>query len=236
MVRFGDIKYLFYKSNRRQLTIVSTMAGNVVLGAVYVVMSMIKLSLFLGFSGAINIVLALAKYYALERLLRLKTTDEKTKNTAEMKSIGKINNCTLICSFLFFSFGFVITFFYEDPANYEFWMIIYSAAISSLKILIFFVVALVNIKRRRGIKYYTRLMGGASTLISLAITQRAIMYHVDVQNPSVISGVGGMVFGLLAMLVGVYMIHKARKEKQRLLDRGLIDDEAEIKPESPKAV
>lgn len=211
------------------------MVANVALGIVYVILSMVKLSLFLGFAGAFNIVLAIGKFYALQRLLRIKETDEKIKNTVEMKSIGKINKCTLICSALFFSFGFVITFFYEDAANYSFWMIMYVAATAFIKMFSFLISAVVNLRKKSGVGYYVKLMSAAPALISLAITQRAILYFVGDKNASIVSGIGGIVFGLLAMLVGIYMVVKARKEKLKLLEQGLIEVVAKPeKNENPK--
>lgn len=222
-LKFRNIKYLFYKSNRKQLAIVSSMIGNTSLGICQIVLSCIKLSLFLGFSGIFYVVLALGKYFALERLLRLEAKEDKIMKNAEIKSIDRINNCTLICSFLFFCFGIVITFFYEEPANYDLLMISYISILTIIKFCNLIVSALITLKRKSGPKYYVKLMSAAAVMISLAVTQRAILYFAEVKYASVWSGVAGIFFSILAILIGLFMISKTRKEKRILISQNLID-------------
>lgn len=223
IMKVQNLKYLFYKSNIKQLTIVSTMVANTALGIAQLILSLIKLSLFLGFSGFYNVVLALGKFYALERLLRINSLDPISKNTAEAKAIDRINFCTLICSLIFFCFGIVIAFFYEDPANYDIYTIVFILTTTIFKFfgLIYSIVYAIIIKN--GVKNYVKLMSVASFLVTLALTQRALLYYMNIPSPSLYSGIGGIFFSFLALLVGLYMIFKASRQRKKFHSDNLID-------------
>lgn len=212
MKKYGYIiKSVIAKENRKQLITVATMLANVVLGSAYVIIATVKLSLFIGFSGIYNITLAIAKFTALRKVMKIKG-NEAVKNTAENDGIHIINICTLIASLLFFCFGVVITFFYEDPANYGLGMVFFIAGAAFVKIAACIIALIKYRKKRNGVWYYLKLMSAAVALISLALTQRAIFYYVGLSNASLLSGVGGIIFNFFAVGVAVFMILKEEEE------------------------
>lgn len=199
------VRSFFAKGNRKQLITVATMLINVGLGVADIVLSIVKLSLFIGFSGIYNIVLAIAKYSALSNIHQLNGSDKAQKAQIEKRGINRINICTLIASLLFFCFGIVIAFYYEDSSNYGIGMIYFIAGNTAYKILSFIIGIIVNRKKRTGVQFYLKQMRAAVVLISLALTQRAIFYYLAIDNAKLMSGIGAIIFSFFALCIAVFM-------------------------------
>lgn len=198
-----------------QPTIFATMIFNIIYGVAYLIISSVKLSLFMGMTGAYSLIFGITKGYSLKRL-------KTAQNPGDKKDIEKIENvcgkniavCAAAMSFIHLSFAIVSTFFFEEnPANYTALLIYFIAGSAFVKIALALINSVRTRKNHSKIIHLLKLTDVANSLISLGLTQRAILYFTGHEYAKLISGIGGMVFSLAALTICTVMLLRQLKEK-----------------------
>jgi len=95
---------------------------NFILGLLYIIFSVIYLSLYLGYYGIYNIIFAVIRIYAIKMTANQKNIDMTQGSTAtsetNCKYLKKIFVLTFIATTIFLIFGIVTTFFCEQAVQY----------------------------------------------------------------------------------------------------------------------
>jgi len=190
-----------------QPTIFITMLFNIGYGLTTAIISLARLSFFIGITGSYSLILGIAKFYALKKYKRARSLENESEaKKLEMQSAKNITVCAAAISFLHFSFAIVSTFFHdESPSVYTLWFIYYVAGSAFIKILLAAVNAIKTRKSRSAVIRHLKLTDVANAFIALALTQRAILYFVGEESAKIASGIGGLFFSLCAGLVCLYM-------------------------------
>lgn len=201
-----------YSNAKQQPILYIGMLFSVVFGIVNMIISLVNLSLYLGLIGIYSVILGITKLTSYERHKTIQTFENRQAVKDVEKLVAKrIAICTAVMSFIVFSFAIVCTFFQEDdPSVYSLIFIYYFGAFAIVNIIISTISALKTRKNRGLIMRHIKLIDLAHALITLALTQRTIVYYVGHEYAKIISGIGGIVFSLCAMGVCLLMLKKAR--------------------------
>ncbi len=186
-----------------------------VIGAAYGLTTMIIgsviLSYFIGITGAATVIFGVFKLYALKRYAAAVKADSLLSSQIQSTAAKNVAIAASVMSFLHFSIAFVCTFFEEEtPANYGLWFVFFVAGAAFVKLATSIVNAVLTRKNRNIVIHHAKLVDVANALIALGLTQRAILYYLNDEAARWASGVGGMVFSLLALLVCLLMFLKYR--------------------------
>lgn len=187
----------------------------IVYGLVNIVISVMRLSFYIGITGSYSLILGICKFYALKKLLQTRRAENAgTVKSIEENCTKKIAFCTGIMSFLHFSFAIVSTFFYsESPESYDFLFITFISGAAIVKIVLASVQSVRTKKNRGIIIHYVKLVDLANALISIALTQRAILYYTGDMYAKMASGAGGIFFSICAGFVCLSMFIGYRKRR-----------------------
>ena len=201
---FADLR----ASAKLQPLIFTAMLFTLGYGAITVIIGSIKLSYFIGMTGSAALIFGIAKLFALKNYAAIQRLDARavTKENSTAKNIA-ISASAM--SFLHFSIAVVCTFFEEEaPSNYGLWFLVFVAGASVVKILLSAVSSVITKKNHSIILHHIKLIDVANAMISIGLTQRAILYYLKDEAARWASGVGGMIFSVCALLVCLIMFMK----------------------------
>jgi hypothetical protein len=209
--KFGD----FVADIRTLIKLQPLMFFASVIGTGYGVATMIigsvKLSYFIGVTGAAAVIFGVFKLYALKRYAAAGKVDDILSHQIQNTATKNVAIAASVMSFLHFSIAFVCTFFEEEtPANYGLWFVFFVAGAAFIKLTVSIVNAVLTRKNRNIVIHHAKLIDVANALIALGLTQRAILYYLSDAAARLLSGLGGMVFSLLALFVCLLMFIKYR--------------------------
>ena len=188
-------------------------------GAVMAVISMVKLSFYIGITASYSLILGVCKYFALRRLryMQMQTDADKIAR-AEYGGARTIAICTTVMTFLFFAFTVVSMFFYDESTTvYGMWLIIFIAAAAFIKIILTAIESIRTRKNHNIVLFHVKLADVANAFIALALLQRAILYHVGEPHAKWASAIGGVFFSLCAALICLFMYFRLKNYFTRIL-------------------
>jgi magnesium-transporting ATPase (P-type) len=196
-----------------QPIIFATMLFNIIYGLAATIISMAELSFYIGIFGAYSLIFGIAKFYALRKYRAAALLGNENAAVREIENNSAKNMATYgaVMSFLVFSFAIVCTFFFEEnPKNYGLWFVYFVAASAFIKVILAVFESIRTRKNHNIIIHHIKRLSLANALIALGLTQRALLYFFDDANARWASGVGGIVFSLLALAVCMTMFLKYR--------------------------
>lgn len=183
------------------------MVFNLGYGLVCLVISTAELSFYIGIAGVCNIIFGITKLHSLKKCNSL---TYEAQNTCS-RNIAVLAGVT---TFLHFSVAVVCLFFYENPANYGFYTVIFIAGSAFIKTALAGINSARTRKNRNKIIRYIKLTDAANALISLGLTQRAVLYYTGYGYANIVSGIGGIFFSLCALSICLMMIAKSVKKEE----------------------
>lgn len=185
------------------------------LGLVNMILSTVFLSIYIGFAAAYSLMLGIIKLHSLKQYQTIQEFDNKQAiKQVEWIVARRIATITAVMSFLHLSLAIVSIFFHEDlPRSYGALFILYfgGAAVIGL------IVATVNVIRTRRnhsmIIHHLKLIVFAHVLILASLAQRIIFYHEGLASADIISGIGSIMFAVLAGLICLLMFKKIQRSR-----------------------
>lgn len=218
-MQFRSYKKYFtreYLSKRTVLFSFSSLLLNFLNGIAKIVLSIFNFSLYFCLNGAYNVVLASAKSTAIKKYnSSKKCASKELQERKEIKTCYNLSVFAICISLLYFLFSFLITFFYTDHANYSTPVAIYIATVAFSKLIL----SIISSTKTKGdddiIIHHIKLLNLADACVSIGLTQRALLFLNHVQNANLYSGIGGICFSFIALIISIYMIIELKKKKKR---------------------
>ena len=174
-----------------------------------------KLSFYIGFTGSCTLFYGITSFYALTRYKTSQGLDKAAAEKLEMSVTKKIMNCTAILAFLHFSLAIVVMFFHkESPREYNLFVIIFFGASALVNIVLALISVIKAIRTKSIIVHHIQFIDIASTFVSLALTQRAILYFAGYEHAELVSFIGGLCFSFFAFLMCLPMYFKIKKKSR----------------------
>lgn len=202
-----------YFTERTKLFSLSSMILNLFYGLIKAILSIIQFSLFLGVNAGYNIILGFAKMNALREHKKAdKIQVIEKRNAIEQKCSVMLSKFAFSMSILYLVFN-IVALFIKDMANYELLMILYIAACSFGKLTVSIISSIKTRKEYSLIIHYIKLLNLADACVAIGLTQRAILFMADVPNANYYSGIGGILFSIIALCVAIFMIRKSKTIK-----------------------
>lgn len=109
--------------------------------------------------------------------------------------------------------AYSIRILFGDPSSmyYNLYSAVGIAAVTFFD-LVMSIIGIRNARKNMNIEEETsKLINLATSLISVSVTQSAILTFMQHEKISLHTGIGGIIFGTLAMIVGIYMIFYIKK-------------------------
>ena len=200
---------------------------NFFMGFVKVILSAFIQSLTFGFNGVYNIILGFAKNSAIkeynnaEKIEDRKEEERKRKKyNYETKSCYKLCFYNLGASVLYLVLSVLTTFVIPEFSTYGISVALLIACIAFSKLITGIVSAVKTRKVDNIIIHYIKFINLSDGLISLSLCQSALLCLNGVTPETAFySGIGGIVFSSLAIILSAYMLLELRFiKKRRMLD------------------
>lgn len=184
-----------------------------------------RLIFFTGSSIAWNIIIALYKislvvtshsilillyaFYNISLVITHTSLIRRIKSESEKYYIVGFIVVAASISYIAYS----IRILFGDPSSMYYNL--YSAigiAVVTFFDLVMSIIGIRNARKNMNIEEETsKLINLATSLISISVTQGAILTFMQHEKISLHTGIGGIIFGTLAMIVGIYMIFYIKK-------------------------
>lgn len=171
-----------------------------------------QLSFYVGFTGVYLLIFGITKWTAYEQYKIIQTFGNKqAAKEIEWLVTRRIAVVAAIMSFMHFSFIIAVTFFHEEnPANYSEWLIYFFGGMAAANILIAVTHAVRAVKNKSNIFKCIRLIDLSNILISISLSQRAILYYAEFPYAKLVTAIGGIFFSLCAFGVCLLMFKRSR--------------------------
>ena len=192
-----------YHSSEERFLYMSSVSGifNICLGLGKIISGILSFSLFACMNGGYTLTMALAKYCAIIGAVR---TSKKKEQYKYYHLSGII---MMLASILYVGYS-VWGIFYPKTVNYGNIIAITIAAITFTEIGFNLYGVVKYRKNNIPLLHALKMISLATSLISLVLTQSAILsFADDTQNPSA-NGLLGTIMGVIAILMGIYMIKR----------------------------
>lgn len=195
-------------------------AGNILLALFKIISGVLALSVSTCVNGFYTLGMVLARYCALTGVVR-------TKEVSEQYRYYRWSGIVLISASCLYIACSIRMYFHPDYAVYHPYIAMGIATVTFVEIGLNLRGVLVFRKNRFPLLHALKTINLATSLISLVLTQAAILsFTNDVQNPSS-NGILGVLMGVCAALLGMYMLRRMRRimnpvdcrREQRLLNR-----------------
>ena len=168
------------------------------MGIVKIAMAVISHSWLLFIHAVYNIIKASAKYYALK---------ERVGHYDTMFYSGLL---IIAASTVYLVYSIYI-FFLGSTAYYQMYIAIGIAAVTTYELIVT-IHGLRKAKKQKNVRDETvKYINLASALISVSLTQTAILSFTNENDMSKAYAIGDAIFGFLALLVGIFMLFRANK-------------------------
>lgn len=179
---------------------------NLGLAAVKALLGVFSLSIFLCINALYNLGIALAKYFILDGITR------ESEGGVERKDSVRVGVILLFSSVIYILYStYTLT---SPPAQqYHMFIAIGIAAFTFAEVVLNLKGVFSKKKEKTHFMQLTKLTNLASSFIGLALTQRAILSFTSPgENLARANGSVGIIFGSLAVLLGIYIIYNAKQE------------------------
>lgn len=182
--------------------------GNILMGLFKIASGVLALSLFTCVNGCYTLGMALARYCALAGVIR-------TKDISIQYRYYRWSGIILIAASCLYIAYSIRMYFHPACTAYHPYLAIGIAAVTFAEIGLNLRGVLVFRKNRSPLLHALKTINLAASLISLVLTQAAILSFADeVQNPAS-NGILGALMGTCAVLLGVYMLLRMRRITNR---------------------
>lgn len=169
-------------------------SANAIVGLFKIVLAIISKSLLLFIYSFYNVSMSIAK-----------RTSVREKQNYKYENFYFCGIIVLISSISYILYSDYI-YFNESNSKYNLYVSIGIATLAFYHITMA-IIGLVNAKRRKDLQTKTiNLTNLASAFISMSMTQTALLSSKVNEDMSKYNAIGGIVFGILALIVGIYMI------------------------------
>lgn len=174
------------------------------IGTGKIVMAIISHSWLLFIHAVYNIIKASARHYALK---------ERGGHYNTMFYSGLL----IIAASAVYLIYSVYIFFFGSTASYHMYIAIGIAAVTTYELIIT-IYGLRKAKKKKDVHQETvKYINLASALISVSLTQTAILSFTNETDMSKAYAIGDAIFGFLALLVGMFMLLRANRPVQNNL-------------------
>ena len=167
---------------------------NAILGLIKIILAIFSNSILLFIYSFYNISMSIAK-----------RTSVREKQKYEYENFYFCGIIVLISSISYVLYSDYI-YFNGSNAEYHMYIAIGIATLAFYNITAA-IIGLIRAKKRKDIKNQTiKLTNLASSFISMSLTQTAILSFTTKSDMSKYNAIGGIIFGMLSAIVGIYMI------------------------------
>ncbi|WP_440119324.1 hypothetical protein [Paenibacillus sp. QZ-Y1] len=188
---------------------------NVLIAVGKILLGIFSLSFFLCINAFYNIGIAVAKYYAAKAHEDLNqghfSPDEISKK--QYAAYHFIGNIVLASSMVYIIYCSKLLFVAGNITHYPRYIAFIIAAVTFTEIAISLGGAVMARRNNEPVIEAIKLTNFSSSLISLSLTQTAIMSFSYKGDPTFYNGLSGIIFGALAALIGLYMILRTRTKE-----------------------
>lgn len=223
-----------YLSQRTIYFSLGSLVLNFFVGFIKIIISAFIYSITFAFNGIYNVILGFAKNSAIKEYNNSENIDERSqkvkeakKRNVETKSCWKLCFYNLSASVLYLILSIITTFVMPEISVYGTITAIFIATIAFSK----FIVSIVGTVKTRNmdnlIIHYIKFINLSDGLISISLCQRALLSIGEATElSSLYSGIGGICFSTLAILLSLYMIFELRFIKNRkIIDIATIEED-----------
>ncbi|MDF2926633.1 MAG: hypothetical protein K0R57_5547 [Paenibacillaceae bacterium] len=196
---------------------------NAVMAVGKIVLGIFSFSVFLCVNAFYNIGIACAKYSAVkaheDAKAHLAAADPAEIRRMQHNAYRLIGVIVLASSIVYLVYCLKILFFGDDVTRYHEYIAIAIAAVTFTEIAVSLHGAVSARRNEEPVIEAIKLTNLASSLISLVLTQTAIMSFTHEGDTSFYNGMSGIIFGTLAALIGLYMIlrNPERESARRII-------------------
>ena len=212
----GEIRRAYNASASRTLHLAGISGvGNIVLGLGKIASGLLSLSVFVCVNGLYTLGMVLARYCALAGAVR---TQEVKKQYSYYHWSGLI----LIAASLLYLIYSAWSYFHPKEVSYHMYIALAIATFTFTEIGVNLYGMIANRKNRTPLLHAIKTINLAASLISLVLTQSAILAFADGggHDPSV-NALMGLLSGTCAVLLGLYMLWRIGKlEKKEDFETG----------------
>lgn len=199
---------------------------NFLTGIVKIIISCFTFSYYFGMNGAYNVVLGSAKVKAVRQYSISKDlTDTEKKTKIENKTCYQLCWFAIASSLIYLVLSIVLTFFFQEVnAKYSISVVCFIAAVGFSKLVIGIINSVKTKHDTNLIIHYIKLLNLVDACVAIALVQRAILMMEGVENANYFSGIGGIIFSTIALMVSIYMIIELaliKKRKMHLKEKDL---------------
>ncbi|MBC1230619.1 hypothetical protein HB816_09190 [Listeria booriae] len=181
---------------------------NAILALARIILGVFSLSFILFIQALFNIGMALAKHTAV-RTHGAAPMSEVEQQIAQLKSYRSIGWMIVFSSGTFILFCSVLTFS-NTEIKYDPHIAVIIATVTFTE-LVLSIQGIVNARKdKKLIMEAVKLTNFASALVSLAMTQAALLSFTYEGNAVGYNMISGLIFGTLSVFIGLYMILKRR--------------------------
>lgn len=167
---------------------------NTILGVFKIILAIISHSLLLFIYSFYNVSISLAK-----------RTSIREKQKYEYENFYFCGIIVLIASISYILYSNYI-YFNGSSSKYNMYIAIGIATLAFYNITVA-IIGVIKAKKRKDIKNQTiKFTNLASSFISMSLTQNAILSFTTQEDMSKYNAIGGIIFGALSAVVGIYMI------------------------------
>lgn len=179
---------------------------NAILGLIKIILAIFSNSILLFIYSFYNISMSIAK-----------RTSVREKQKYEYENFYFCGIIVLISSISYVLYSDYI-YFNGSNAEYHMYIAIGIATLAFYNITMA-IIGLIRAKKRKDIKNQTiKLTNLASSFISMSLTQTAILSFTTKSDMSKYNAIGGIIFGMLSAIVGIYMIIYTIRMKSKELE------------------
>lgn len=206
----GEIRRAYNASASRTLHLAGISGvGNIVLGLGKIASGLLSLSVFVCVNGLYTLGMVLARYCALAGAVR---TQEVKKQYSYYRWSGMI----LIAASLLYLIYSAWSYFHPKEVSYHMYIALAIATFTFTEIGVNLYGMIANRKNRTPLLHAIKTINLAASLISLVLTQSAILAFADGggHDPSV-NALMGLLSGTCAVLLGLYMLWRIGKLEKK---------------------
>lgn len=204
-----EIQANYNTSNSRMLHLTGLSGlGNILMGLFKIVSGILAFSIFTCVNGCYTLGMVLARYCALAGVIR-------TKDISKQYRYYRWSGIVLIVASCLYIAYSIRMYFHPTYAAYHPYIAMGIATVTFVEIGFNLRGVLVFRKNHSPLLHALKTINLATSLISLVLTQAAILSFADeVQNPAS-NGILGALMGACAVLLGVYMLLRMRRITNR---------------------
>lgn len=185
--------------------------GHILLGMGKIISGLLSLSVFVCVNGLYTLGMVLARYCALAGVIR---TQDVRQQYAYYRRSGRI----LIAASLLYIFYSMWSFFHPREVSYHMYVALAIATFTFAEIGINLYGMLANRKNRTPLLHAIKTINLAASLVSLVVTQSAILAFADQGYNPAVNALMGMFSGTCAVLLGVFMLWRIERIQHKETD------------------